>query len=233
MPVAAPLAIAGATIGGSLISSSAAKKASNAAAQAQTEANQAAIGEQQREFDINQQNFAPWLAAGRQALGGQLDLLGLNGDPAQQAGIVTLQNSPLYQSLYRNGQNTILANASATGGLRGGNLQNSLANFGSDTLATVIQQQLANLGGLSGQGLGSAGSLGNLNNATGSNISNLFSQSGSARSGGILANGAINSNNINNIFKSIGSVVGNIPGLSSGIGGGVNSYGISGSGNIY
>jgi hypothetical protein len=51
------------------------------AAQAQQAAQQSALGEQQREFNVNQANFAPWLAAGQSALGAQRDLLGIGGTP--------------------------------------------------------------------------------------------------------------------------------------------------------
>lgn len=82
---------------------------------------------------------------------------------AQQGAIDALKASPLYQSLYRNGEEAVLANASATGGLRGGNTTTSLANFGADTLSSVIQQQLANYGSAIGAGLGANNSTTNAN----------------------------------------------------------------------
>lgn len=209
MPVVAPLIGAAVTVGGSLLSSSAQKKAGNAAAAAQTAGDMAAIDEQRRQFDITQGNFAPWLNAGKTALGQQGDLIGINGAPAQQSSIDQLMASPLYQSLFRNGQNTVLANASATGGLRGGNIENSLANFGSDTLAQVIQSQLGNLGGLSGQGQNAAGSLGTLGANTANNIGAYLQNSGAAQGQAALYNGAVGANNINNIAGAIGGVVGN------------------------
>jgi len=193
-----------ATLGGAAIASSGAKSAANTQAQAA----QSGVAEQQREFDINQANYAPWLAAGKDALSGQLNLLGLGtgGADGQQAAIDQLKASPLYQSLYRNGQDTLLNNAAATGGLRGGNTQHALANFGADTLSQVIQQQLANLGGISGNGMTSAGNLGQLNGQSANAISNLLTQQGSAKAGGILGSTGIWNNAFNGISSQLGGI---------------------------
>lgn len=149
---------AGASILGGITGGKGASKAAKAQAQAQ----QAALQEQQRQFNITQQNFAPYQQAGTQALSGVQTLTGLNGNDAQAQAIEALKASPGFQSLYNQGSDAILQNASATGGLRGGNTQNSLANFGANTLATTIQQQLANLGGLVQTGAGATGQLGGL-----------------------------------------------------------------------
>lgn len=113
------------------------------------------------------------------------------GPGAQQAAIDALEASPMYQSLYRNGEEAVLANASATGGLRGGNTQRSLYNLGADTLAQVIQQQIANLGGIAGQGQSAAAGLGGLGAQNSSQIAGLLGQQGSAQASGSLAKGGI------------------------------------------
>ena len=156
--------MAGLAIGaaGSILGGITGGKGAKKAAQQQAQAQQAALAETQRQFNITQQNFQPYQQAGTQALGGVQDLLGLGGNGAQQAAIDALKASPGFQSLFNQGQDTILQNGAATGGLRGGNMQNSLANFGANTLATTIQQQLANLGGLVQTGAGATGQLGGL-----------------------------------------------------------------------
>lgn len=173
---------AGASIASGAMSSGAAHDAANA----QTKANDAAIAEQQREFGINQANLAPWLKAGQQALGQYQDLVGASGSPTQQAAIDALKGDPLYTSMINQGNQAVLANASATGGLRSGNVNDALANFNANTLASVYQQRLANLGALSGLGNSTGGTLGSLGANTSGNIANLLSQSGSAAAGGIL-----------------------------------------------
>lgn len=205
MPVAVPLIGAAAAIGGGALAASGAKSAANKAAAAQTEANQAAIAEQQRQYNTTRADLAPWMTAGQSALGAQGDLLGLNGTAAQQAAITAQQSSPLYESLFRNGQNTLLANASATGGLRGGNTQGALANFGKDTLAQVIESQLAKLGGVSEQGQNAAAQVGNFGANAANNISNSLASNGQAQAGAALAAGAANTGLIKDIT---GAVIG-------------------------
>lgn len=196
--VAAGIGAAGA-IGGGLLASSGASKAANA----QTTSDAAAIAEQQREFNTIQQNFAPYLQAGTGAMGGISGLLGLNGSAAQQSAISALQQSPMYQSLYRNGNEAILQDAAATGGLRGGNTQRSLADFGSDLLSTVIQQQLSNLGGLAGLGEGATNSVAGFGQNAANNISSLDVAGGNAQASGALAQSGIFSGMMSNILPFI------------------------------
>src|SRR5206468_3591196 len=72
------------------------------------------------------------------SLGAQQDILGLNGPDAQQAAINRLQTMPAFTSALTLGENRILQNASATGGLRGGNTQGALAYFAPSLLAQQI-----------------------------------------------------------------------------------------------
>ena len=60
--------VAGSVVVGSLISSQGAQSAADTAAQASGQASTASIGEQRRQFDINQANQAPYLAAGTSAV---------------------------------------------------------------------------------------------------------------------------------------------------------------------
>lgn len=150
-------------------------------------------------------------------------------DPAtaaqqQAAAIQGLKDSPLFQSLFRTGEEAILQNAAATGGLRGGDTQRSLADFGSDTLARVIQQQLANLGGLSAQGANTALGGGQIGAGAANSIANLFGQKGTAEAQGILGKAAGSAAQTGAIFQGIGDLVGNFDlGKSGGGGGGIMS----------
>lgn len=215
--VAPVVAAAGIATVGSLLGGKGAKKAAKKAAQAQAQAAQAGIAEQRRQFDVTQGNLQPFLAAGQEALGAQGALLGLKGAEPQGQAIEQLKNSPLFRSLFSTGEEAILANASATGGLRGGNVQRSLADFGSDTLAKVIQQQLQNLGGISANGSQTGTNLGSLGSQNSNAISNLMQQQGAATAGGIVGRAAINSNMMNNVFSSLGMFLGQ-GGLRGGLG---------------
>lgn len=152
----------------------------------------------------------------------------ISGQQAQQSAIDQLKASPLFQSLFRTGEEATLQNASATGGLRGGNVQNSLANFGSDTLAKVIQQQLQNLGSLSGQGLNAATSAGGLSANATNGIAGLFGDQGQARAGGIIGKSNANQQMYNSIADGAGQIAGAfmpVPGA-----GGAGGAGASGGG---
>jgi len=197
------MAAAALPLAGSLLSGITGGKAAKKAAKIQAEAYQKGIDEQHRQFDITQQNEAPYLAAGGQGLGGLLELLGLGsgGLKGQQSAIDALKTSPEFTSQYGTGQDTILQNAAATGGLRGGNTQNSLATFGSNLLAQVIQSRLGNLGGLASMGSATAGTLGQLGQANADSVAKLFGQQGSAQANGILGQSAA----MQGIFNSLGS----------------------------
>jgi len=127
------------------------------------------------------------------------DLIGINGDPAAQSALDRLKASPLYTSLFNTGEEAVLQNAAATGGIRGGNTQRGLAEFGADTFAKVIQQQLGNLGGLAGIGMGAtdasaAASTNNMNN-----IIALLSQMGQNKARGITDRANLTAGMWNNV----------------------------------
>lgn len=157
------------------------------AARAQAQAQQQALAVQQQEFQTNQANFAPYIAAGTGALGGQQTLLGLNGNAAQQSAIDALKAGPQFTSQYNTGLDAINQNAAATGGLRGGNNALAESNFGSSLLGTVIQNQLSGLGGLSSMGAGAAQSAGNLGQNNVNAQTGIYNNIGNANATAALA----------------------------------------------
>lgn len=188
---------------GSLFNGITGKGAAKKAQAAQTAAINAAIGEQRRQYDQTRTDNMPFLQAGQSALGGDngiLALLGLSGGDAQGKAIDLLKQSPGFTSLYGTGQDTILQNAAATGGLRGGDTQNSLANFGSSLLASVIERQLSNLGGLANMGAGTAGNLGALGQSSANQIGGLLTNQGQVQASGILGRQAMQNNTVNDLL---------------------------------
>lgn len=161
------------------------------ASELQAGLSQQGIAEQRRQFDALQALLAPFVKTGTSALGGQADLLGLNGATAQGSAIDAIQGSPQFSSLLAAGENSILQNASATGGLRGGNTQRALMEFSPTLLSQLIEQQYSRLGGLTSIGQNSAAQTGNAGMQTGVNIANLLGQQGAAQAGGILAQGGL------------------------------------------
>lgn len=162
-------------------------KAARSAAGDVREANDQALEEQKRQFDALQKLLKPYIKAGTGAIGAQQDLLGLSGANQQQQAIDALERQPLFQSLMSQGEESILQNASATGGLRGGNTQSALAKFRPQMLSQIIQQQLAGLGGLSTLGQASAAGQGAQGMNFAGNVGNLLASSAEATGNAKLA----------------------------------------------
>lgn len=119
--------------------------------------------------------------------------------------IAALKDSPVYKALFGNAVDTTLANASATGGLRGGNTQDALARVGVDTLAKVYQDRVNQLGSVSNTGLAATGNIMDLGADNAASLAALFGKQGDVNAGGILQRGAINSNMLDSIAGAVGS----------------------------
>jgi hypothetical protein len=77
---------------------------------------------------------------------------GLTGQEAQAQAIEKIAQSPLLAELTRQGEEALLQNRAATGGLRGGNTQGALAQFRPAMLQAEIDKYYGRLAGLSGVG---------------------------------------------------------------------------------
>lgn len=192
-------AVAGATLVGGYMASESAADAADSAAQAQGNASAAQINESRRQFDKIQEILSPYTQAGVGALGQQQALLGLSGAYEQQRAIDVLSSSPQMAALIAQGENAILQNASATGGLRGGNVQAALAQFRPQLLSQLIQQQYSNLGGLVSVGQNAAAGVGNAGQNSSNQIINALGQQGAAQAGAALAQGQAQAGMWNNI----------------------------------
>lgn len=217
----AGLAVGGAGIATGLYTANKSAGAARDAAQLQSQSAQAGIDEQHRQFDAIQKLLSPFVNAGTGALGGQQDLLGTNGGGAQQAAIAGIQGSPQFQAMTQQGEDAILANASATGGLRGGNVQSALAQFRPQLLAQLIDQQYARLGGLTTTGANAAAGVGTAGVQTGLGVSQLLGQQGAAQAGAALLAGktsALGASSLPNglmtglgVYKGLGGTFGAAP----------------------
>lgn len=197
--------------GGSLLSGVIGGKGASKAARIQAQAIQQGIAEQQREYNQTRSDNLPFLNAGTSAVtdpNGILALLGLSGNDAQAGALSGLKDSPLFTANYNTGVDTILQNAAATGGLRGGNTENSLAQFGSSLFSNVYQSQLDNLLKLAGIGSQTGINLGSLGQQNANATSNLLTQQGNAQAAGILGQTAATTGTINDLSKILQSVTG-------------------------
>lgn len=175
--------------GASLLGSVVQGVSSYFASKAQTDAAQAGIAEQNKRFDAMMASLKPYVDAGQGSLTSQQALAGLGGPEAQKAAIDAIKASPEMQALTEQGENAILQRASATGGLRGGNVQSALAQFRPQVLSSLINQKYQQLGNLTQLGQASAAGVGSAGLQTGMSISDLLGQQGQAQAGGILGIG--------------------------------------------
>lgn len=196
-------------------------EASGNAAEIQAQSAKEAIAEQKRQFDKMVELLSPYSKAGTGSLTAQQNILGLNGAGAQQQAINGIQNSPYFQATAKQGENAILQNASATGGLRGGNVQGALGQFRPALLNSLVQQQYANLGGITNMGQSAAAGQAAGGMQSANSIGNLLSQSGQAQANGLIgagqarAGGILGQQSAQNQF--IGSLL-NIGGAAYGAG---------------
>lgn len=230
-------ALAGIAVGGAtLVSGLAQADAAQSAAAAQAGASEAGIAEQRRQFDAVQKLLEPYVTAGTGAIGQlqpfqqvgmqafqqQQAIAGLLGPEAQRQAIRQIESSPFLQSQIQRGEEALLQRASATGGLRGGNVQAALAQFRPQMLQQAIEQQYGRLGGFAGAGLGvteqlyrggqaAAANQASQAQALGSNISNLLAQQGAAQAGAEIAQGRA--------FGAIPAAISGGLGIFSGLGG--------------
>ena len=187
------------------------------------------IAETRRQFGEVQKVLSPFINAGNEALGplkqyqntglqalaGQKNLIGLNGQSAQQQAIQGLENSPEMAAYIQQGETAMLQNAAATGGLRGGNTQAAMAQFRPSLLNSMISQQYDRLGGLT---------------ALGNNTSSMIYQTGQNAAAGqasasMQAAGQVGSA-LSQYSAGVGATYGNLASASAANGAGMaNAYG--------
>lgn len=165
-------------------------RAGQAAAGAQVAMGEKGIEEQRKQFDVMLKLMEPYVMAGAGGLKGIQDIAGLSGTEAQKAAIAGIEGSPQFQALTQQGEDAMLQQASATGGLRGGNIQGALAQFRPQMLSQLIEQQYGRLGGIAGMGQAAASGQAAQGMQSASTIGNLMQQIGAAQAGGIMAGGS-------------------------------------------
>jgi hypothetical protein len=203
--------------GGSIISGFMAKEGANdaadaavAAGQTQADAADRGVEEVRRQFDAIQELMKPYVDAGTGGLTGMQDLIGLNGADAQRTAISAIEAGPEFSALLGQGQEGILANASATGGLRGGNTQGALAQFRPALLSQLLNERFSKLGGITQLGQASAAGQASAGIQTGQQVSDLFQQQGAALAGGILGAGNASAQYKIGIGNQIGNTLGTL-----------------------
>lgn len=233
---ATALALAGLAAAGSIGSAVIGSNAASTASQQQATSDQAAIAEQQRQFNIEQQNSAPFVSAGQQSIGDVM--AGINSGkfgpgstgavPANFTAptLAEAQASPGYEFAAQQGSKGILEASAASGGAISGGTSKALQGYETnlanstygDVFSRAMQGYQANLAGYGAKLAGQQQEFGQ-----------LFApaQLGSGSTAAINQTGSTSATNIAQLMQSLGTsqaagTVGSANAISSGIGGATN-----------
>lgn len=114
---------------------------------------QQSLAMQQDWMDYLKQQYEPFSEVATEALGLQRSLSGLGGEEEKQAMLAGIESDPFYQAKLKAGEESILRQQSATGGLRSGSTQSALASQNQMLLGSEIDKRYNQFAGLSGQGM--------------------------------------------------------------------------------
>ncbi len=215
----------------------------SSAANAQEAAANNATAVQEQMYNQTVAREQPYVAAGGNALTalmqgeglatGQSDPNVANGSLSAPFNPANLAQTPGYQFALQQGEQGVADQASATGGVGGGNTLKALTQYGQGLASTTYQQQFndyltqqqqqfGNLQTLAGSGQNAAANLGALGAQTGQNIGNNIIGAGNASAAGTVGatnaiTGGINNLSSNYLLSSL--LGGGGSGLFSGGGG--------------
>lgn len=212
-------AVAVAGLASTAVQASAAEDAEDA----QHAANQASLAENQRAREEQQDILAPYVAEGipaiermsiyeesgapalgalgqyvesaAPALAAQQGFAGLGGQEQQQEIVKNIIDSEIYKGMVGQGEEAILQNASATGGLRGGNVQGALSDLRANALRSIYNDQALRTSDIANRGANIAGQVAtNAQNAT-QNVASI-GQASAAQDAASVGQAATNSINL-------------------------------------
>jgi hypothetical protein len=175
------------SIGGGLLQRNTQRQAAAQASDAQIQMSEAGMNELRTQFANLQELLKPYVEVGPEALQGQRAIVGLGGPAEEAAQIARIEQSPLFQAQVRQGEEALLQGASATGGLRGGNIQAALAQFRPGMLQSQIDLQYERLGGLTTLGQKSAAAQAGAGMGLAESLSGLYGDIGASRAGRAMA----------------------------------------------
>lgn len=187
---------AAATVVGSLISSNGASDA----AQTQSDATNAGIGEQRRQFDLTREDYAPYREAGKRGLAQYETEINA---PVTAADVM---QDPGYQFGLTQGQTALDRKIAAMGGRVSGAALKAAARYGTDYASTGYnaayqrrQDRLNRLAALAGIGQSATGSSAQAGMNMANNVSGMLTAQGDATAASQLARGNIWGNTANKI----------------------------------
>jgi hypothetical protein len=135
------------------------------------------LASQRKQLDYLKRVQKPVLDLRNKALPQLAGFYGLGADAGeyQQQFVDTARQSPFYQSMLDQGEEAVMRNAAATGGVRGGNVQQALAQNSQNVLQGLVNQQLQGLGSFAQTPIDTGG------------IANVMGQMGQTQAQGTMA----------------------------------------------
>jgi len=173
------------------------------AADAQVRANNASIAEMRRQFGITQENIAPWLTAGQDALGVTQESATPQGLDALLAQIM---GTDTFGSLVDERQRGVQGQLAAGGLTRSGTAMQEAARVPTDLALALENMLTGRQSGISSTGASAAVGLGNLGQSNSSGIAGLMSQSGNAISSGIITDQQARAQGQQNLFNTAATI---------------------------
>lgn len=164
------------------------------ATRAQSQSAAAALEELQRQFDIQQGAVQPFRDIALPGLGEASRLAGVMGDPQQRNAIARMLPTPGQEFREAEGERRILQDASARGGLGGGNVLRQLQDFGIGSGRAQVEDQFNRLSGLAGTAQTATGQLGQIGQQFSSGVSDQLTNRANAIASGEAAQQQAKSN---------------------------------------
>ena len=134
--------------------------------------------------DLGAQQLQPYASQGGNAFGLQSNLSGANGLQAQQQAFANYQSSPEQAYLRQQGEQALMRNSAAMGGLGGGNVRKELQLQGIGQAAQDYGNSFNRLGTLSNMGLNAASRQAEMGQAAGMAGAQAYLDTGGALSTG-------------------------------------------------
>jgi len=172
--------------------------AGSAASHAQQKSDQAAINEQQNEYNQTRADYAPWRTAGSNALTAVQQAYGLIPSSKPYGGFTT---SPGYQFRVDQGIQAIDRGAAARGALTSGGTVKEEQRYGDNLAGSEFNNYTSNLENIAGLGEGATSGTAAAGSSAASNISNLLIASGNARASSYANMASGVNSGINNVMS--------------------------------
>ncbi len=185
--------VAPAIIGGglSLLGGIFGGKGASKAAKAQVKAAQMGIQETSRQYDQTREDFAPWRAAGGEAIGSLSAMLKPGYDHT---------TSPGYQFRFGEGQRAVEGSAASRGMLMSGGTLKDLIRFGQGTAADDFNDQFNRTASVAAGGQQANTALGSLGASASRDIATLYNKQGEARASGYAGQNAALQGTLGNLW---------------------------------